>query len=370
MKKLFSVITATVVIAAMGISCIACTGDGKKDGVVYEGTLSVATYESQEAAAEAFLTAELAGGNAKLEFVGYTKTGELSKSALKGLALGTVSAEDVTSAEEGTVEYRYAETGRVNLSAEPNTNHKQTIYVLGFEDVYRYYTPAVKTGEMLTKSYFDAVFDIENFTNVTMEQKTALKVTGDGMTMSMDADVTLQISATGVYMKVVQGFCESEITTDVMMELYGVLENGKLYVYTTNDGVNWNGTTTDYDGKTLLDDSFEYLFEGVREELFDGYDHTFFVRTEDGFALPEERYNEFARQYLEAADLYLPGDFNFTGAMNYTVKDNRLTKKTETVTVSYEAYKVEGSSVATYTNYGTTKVTVPSSVKEAVKTEE
>lgn len=171
-------------VAAVMCAALCLTGCGKKNtgggGDPYvpgSGFLSAQTYGTPDEAINAFIENEL---NCELVTVARTseaseeETGDLTEEEKAELKITDEQREGITSAKRYNVKFTETVFVLEDLEDEDQepvpqiTNSEMTIYLLGYADGYRYFTPAPKVGDTLTASYFASLFDYEFYKNCTI----------------------------------------------------------------------------------------------------------------------------------------------------------------------------------------------------------
>lgn len=228
MKKRLCLVFALVLTLAMMLS--ACSG-GFKD-VNFDGAVSAESYSNADAAVKAFLADELEGDSASLELVKYEKTADLSAEEIEALPLGEIKSSEVKSAEKVMVSY--SETllsSQAIYSAASDATKQYEIYLLTMEnDEVRYFVPQAKEGDAVTKSEYDAVLNMGNFENVTIEENGTNTASGiNGTTKGI-----IKLTKSEIYMET----STSAMDMNIVVKVYAVIENGtvKLYTYTEAPG--------------------------------------------------------------------------------------------------------------------------------------
>lgn len=384
MKKLkfFAVMLAISLFAAMfAVSCGDAAGDVSNSGnESFKGQISEQSFTTTEEAAKAFLNDEIVGSSSKATFLSYEKTGDVSSSELGKLPLGDIKASDVKSAEAGKVTYRLETIGMKSLAAqeESEDNRTQTLYVLGVDDGFRYFVPAARTGEMITKSYYEDIWNGEHYLNATMASKIAfvIEMSEGGKQGKVDVEIginikicenaiwmntTIDAEATGDGADQMEGFADSLTAMFKEQEIYVVEgEENLLGCVKTKDG--W--TSSPISNASKISEWYEQ--NNQSQPAF--FDYTYFEKTDDGFALAPEKFQLFLRKYGNIFNVLDETGTQATGEATYTVKNEHLTKATvkmelsatiQTSTLSYKA-----SALCDYSDYGKTTVTIPQDLSD------
>ncbi|MCI6733983.1 MAG: hypothetical protein MR437_02780, partial [Clostridiales bacterium] len=68
-----------------------------------------------------------------------------------------------------------SEQPELSLLSETAVNKTTKVYIICFSGYYKYFSPALKTGETVTKSYFDSIFNASKYDNCTVEYSAVTK---------------------------------------------------------------------------------------------------------------------------------------------------------------------------------------------------
>ncbi|MBE6589673.1 MAG: hypothetical protein E7643_05785 [Ruminococcaceae bacterium] len=272
----------------------------------FKGAVSELSYPSAEEAAEAFVAEELSGeSEAKIENV--VSNGTLSDSEIKESGIPADLLEGCDAVEEYEVTYVLNEdsasdfledSGMTKLAAKDTLNKsvKVKVYVIKINNEWKYFTPMPVTGDTISKSYYDSVFNSEKYKNCTFESTTEMEmvVTNGPETMNM----TMKMSQ---LIKFQEGKIYLEQTTEMSNET-GEMETDAMYAYMeeTDDGIacyvkmgkdstEWMEGDLTMLGFMSLDDLAPFADQYL--------DYTYFTKTNYGFALEEEN----ARRYMSTA---------------------------------------------------------------------
>ena len=342
----------------------------------FKGVMSEESFRSPEEAAIAYVNFELAGdGNLNVSILS-SKT--LRASKIKKLDIPEEFLEGYEDVVEVELEYSEEDsssyTMRTSYTATSTEKLDRTktvkVYVIKYAYDWKYFSPCPVTGDTISRSYYDSVFNSEKYENCTFEVHTeaVADVITNGETVTMDmvmnqivkhADGKVYLEQ---YVKMVSDEYSSEQTVYAYMETnaYGEIE---CYVK-TSEYDSWMPTDLSTVGFTSLEQLTPF---------YDQYlDYTYFTKTDYGFALEDEN----ARKYFEAA---LMGTFSGLG-MNIDTNNMDLDMYAEyyvsegvlsgmrvdadvdmTVNEGYNtaSLKERVTTVTTCTDYGTTVVERP-----------
>ncbi|MBE7084601.1 MAG: hypothetical protein E7368_00930 [Clostridiales bacterium] len=135
----------------------------------YKGSVSTYSYGSEYEAVSAFIEEEIVGQE-DATIINTTSQGELNETEVEALALPEDMKQGMSGVEKVEVEYTTNEYYSMS-TAPTNGNVKIIVYVIKYHDSrWRYYSPCPVTGETITKSYFESVFNDEKYANCTMTQ--------------------------------------------------------------------------------------------------------------------------------------------------------------------------------------------------------
>lgn len=370
MKKKILIVLAFVlsVVCLFGTSGCFLFGGGTLGE--FKGKLSEETYQSEDEAAEAFLKNEVCGNTTDATFVSYEKQSDLTEDELNSLNLTADEKKEVTSAEKGVVKYVERAKAR-DISVEVSSSTmSQNLYIIKLGAHYKYFVPALTTGETLTKSYFESVFDVERYKNCTLVSHTLTEGTesnalGQSTSVKVEMDYTYEIT-------------ETALALTLSMKYYtdGTLDSTKsgeasLYVLQTDNGLKGYAVSGSQYAEVSLSDlglNFESLDEVFAANLPDFIDQTYFVMTDTGFKIRDDRMKEYAENQFADKISGVLVSYDFEVDTSYIVNNGTLEKGTAACTINgtsiYGTTVVaSASSECTYSKFGSTRVNVPASIK-------
>lgn len=371
MKKQIAVFLSALMLIGAALSFAGCGGNYSE---TFRGKLSADTYETTDTAATAFLENEIAASDTSVSFLSYTKTEDITDEELAAFDLGEVKAEDIAAKEWGKIEYRAAATSASSLAEQSEGTLTATVGMFKIGDAYRYFVPVAGTGEMISKSYFESVFDAEKYKNCTADYEMTLEyefsVGGQSMDMEMDLDVTQKITETAamIDMEIVvsmkgQGNAKTNYT------FYLVNHENSVVAYMENGGVWQSASLPELS-------SWDKLYE---MELKDFVDHSYFEKTSTGFKLAPIKFDKYIRNYFAAAndstfDFDIAANAELSGEATYFVTEGRLSKATVKLSADFSeqsgGYLLEANVSTSASNkfydFGSTKVELPSGLREIV----
>ncbi len=293
----------------------------------YTGSISEGSYLSASDAAEAFVSCELVCDSTVT--VIDSERRELSRAEIDALGISAQILGGCDSVEEVAVTYSLSES---RVAERNGSEAKVNAYALRYGSSWRYFSPRPQTGAVLTKSYYDSVFDPERYKNYTFEYSEDI-----------------------FHSTVVDGY--SMETASESLEGTEKYAYGKLYnVQTAEQNTTQNGSTTQAEetryvyfeqtesgsdcyikkgDSASFQKSSEYTnLKDIHKEVIsivEACDHTDFVKTDYGFALNKEKEREVGEIILCAwnMDVMLDsrlwiGEMNIELSVEYYVSDGIL----------------------------------------------
>ncbi len=364
-----------VICAAVCVFAFAACGDSSSSlpaaSETFTGAVSEQSYESQDSAAQAFVSAEINGESTSATFVSYSKTADLTADEISALNV----SETVTSGEQGYVSYSTstASTAAAGLTSGSSSENTQKLYILKVDNEYKYYTPALSSGENLTKSYLESVLDADNYRNYTLKNKIDYSLSYSGSTnqnVKASGTMTLKITENGAIGSFPFKMTIEGMTVSATGNYYYVKVNGGYYIYATATFMGITETALDF---FATDEEYEYLTNigantsGYGVDMTDT-DHTYFVKTDTGFSVREDKMtallNALFSDMMSGSGVNVninkfALDFYVSSGLIYQIKQNfafNMTSYGETATLSM-------NNTMTLTNIGTTDMgTIPQDV--------
>ncbi|MBQ7352454.1 MAG: hypothetical protein IJW54_00455 [Clostridia bacterium] len=338
----------------------------------YVGSASEESYETADSAAEAFVQNELAGQSDAV-VLETTSKGELSSTEVTELNIPTDVMEGALSVEKIEVAYAlnsadyYSACSAESVTDTLNKNKVVTVYVIKYENDWKYFTPLPETGDTVSKSYYESVFDNEKYQNCTFknDMKVYASASGGGQSFSMTINMSQLIKhADGKVYLEQRMYMEMPGVDNQETVIYAYMEevDGRVVCYVKQgaDSTEWNPTNL----STIGFSSLEQL-----TPFYDQYlDYTYFTKADFGFVLNKENAAKYLAQALEDQDLgvaFSNDDINMYA--EYYVSDGALSGMRLDAVVSMSVSQSgqsmsiyeEVSTTTTCTNYGTTVVEKP-----------
>ena len=334
-KPLFKCL-AIAMAATLSLTIAGCSLDGGKSekkkerefieaigGVseTYQGAVSTQSYNTASAAAQAFVQEEVVGEQTAT-VVNTKSNGELSQQQINDLNLPKEIQTGILSVEKMEVEYTL---GATSYTSTPESQNKTiVVYVIRYADAWKYYTPAPITGETISKSYYNSVFNQEKEQNCTMTTTTSINV---NVMLVINADVTMTQTVQHDNGKIL---LEQKMTISALGEEQS--EYVGLYLETVGNGIECNAKTSETEPwqKAQLN---KVGFNSVDElaPFYDSYlDYSYFVKTDYGFRMTDDNAQQYIRETLEQEDTikqYLSqlNDLNMDLFIKYYVSEGVLT---------------------------------------------
>ncbi len=385
-KKILAGVLATSTLLSVGLmaSCASSGSSSKGENAkqeafikelggvseTFKGMVSRDSFTTQEAAAKAYVRGEVAGDKS-VSIVNTTTKGVLNEKQIAALNLSEDDKQDIVGVE--TVEVEYTENTAMAYAATDtlNKSKKVTVYIIKYPNTWKYYTPCPVTGETITKSYYDSVFDSEKYKNCTMTSVVKLEetVTAEGETANVSVNVTSNMlcSETAIYL-------ETSSSYSYVMSGVSEAQSEKLAAYIVQQEAEGGKILECY---VKMGDSTEWIMGSLHtigfdtlEELqpfYDQYlDYTYFTKSSYGFELNKENAQQYVEETLGELDvLSFFGDINMFAkyyVSNGVLSGMRMDMQMEIDTTLYGT-KVSGKMTAMgetkVTNYGTTVVEKP-----------
>lgn len=363
--------------------------DGRNDFIdgiggvseTFAGAVSEDSYSTPEDAAIAFVENEVVGEK-NANIVDMVSKGELSDKEINKLDLPEELSDGIQSVELMEVEYDVSDSSVSastveNLANATSKTYKVKVYVIKYTVDWKYFVPMPVTGDTISKSYYDSVFDSEKYANCTFENRSTVTAVVDAkaegqkqnMTMVVEMYQLVKYADNKIYFEqrttsTQEGTgMDTETSEDV---LYAYMEevDGRFVTYVKNGE---NGRWTEGELVMVGVSNMQELRPFYNQYL----DYTYFTKEDYGFKLGQESAREYMRQALSAVaglgnlididtmdiDMYAEYYVN-EGALSGMRMDAVIGMKMEQQGVKMVIdERVE--TIATCTDYGTTVVENP-----------
>jgi len=352
----------------------------------FTGAVSTEEYTTAKEAAEGFVANEVVGmATAEVEDVKSVQTYTTSN---VDVTIPSELLEGAESIEKMEVTYSVEADEDIGLMSESITAGKQrvVVYVIKFKTNYRYFVPVPVTGETISKSYYDTVFNSNRYENATLtavtESTTEIKGTGevDGELMTAvyrigtKLEQTIKYADNKVFLYQKTTFTQYAAEGDQVFTDESTVNEISAYFEQTEDGIicyvklDADGSWLEGDIRTIGFSSLEELRPFYKEYL----DYTYFLKTDYGFALDQDSIQKYIvaafRFLLEDAGVNIPDD-GVTMTSKYYVQEGALTGAQVNLDLATSmtdpefgfttSIKITAQGTTTCSNYGSTEVTAP-----------
>lgn len=343
----------------------------------YEGAVSTETYSSVDSAAEAFVNDEIVGSDKTVTINDVKKTEMTVADTAEVIpARFTTGALSVTKCDVNYSAVNNEESASVDgmINAALNAgNRKVTVYVIKFDDCYKYFTPTVPNGKAITKSYYDSIFHSDKYANCTLEQKTISESGFGGAKGGIILTQTMKIAENGMYITqtgetyasgnaeiaaALKSELDSQLAAMTFTDIYvEFLENDeyKVYVKKSNES-NWSEGLITSAGVGSISDLRPFSQMKINYE--------YFTKTDYGCEISNDNMVDFYTKFFNAV---LGNEMKIKkGYAKYYVSDGVLSGARISFTISIDASGMTVDATATTntkcTDYGTTVVTKPAEI--------
>lgn len=347
----------------------------------FKGAVSKEAYNTSVEAAEAFVSIEVAGEKDDIVVVESTSKGTLSEEKINSIGIPEDLMEGATAVEEIEVSYSVSNAdtqlastdGLIPISGTLSTTKKAIVYVIKYDVDWKYFTPAPITGDTISKSYYDSVFNTEKYANCTLQSVSVKTDTstgsyeGESYTVVTETKTTQTIKYANnkiYFEQKVETTAEDGSTQTQILAAYMEEVDGEIscYIRMGGEDAEWMKSHLSVIGFTKL--------EELRPFYNQYLDYTYFTKTSYGFALDEEN----MKRYISEVVGILLDDFNepgvgldldifaeyyvsegvLSGMRMETNIDSRISEDGLTVVTNQKI-----ANTITCTNYGTTVVEKP-----------
>lgn len=344
-------------------------------GHTFQGAVSDTSYYTAEDAAAAYVEEQVVG-QASADVVATYQKGELTSTQIDNLGI----PEEYSYGIEAVVEYEvvynsYGEAraeGNVEFLDYLNSEKKVVVYVIKYQNDWKYFVPMPETGETLNKAMYDSVFNSEAYKNCTLNYYSYAYVettqSYGEQTMNYTVEMTINQLVKHDYGKV---YLEQTMTTvmngqETTQTIYAYMEETKdgvvCYVKMDPNSEEWNETYLSTIGFSSLDEL---------RPFYDQYlDYTYFTVTDFGFTLADERASSYLKQAFDQSGIlssFDSSDMTADMVADYYVSDGVLAAMLVDATVDLN-FSEYGQSIVlhevvkgetTVTDRGTTIVEKP-----------
>ena len=334
----------------------------------YLGAVSERTYSSADDAAEDFVYEEVVG-DSYATITSVTSLGSADKSEHNipdEFLQGSQTVEKVE--VEFTVPAEASLKRRVQLVSYSNegTEAKVVVYVIKYEMDWKYFAPLPETGDTISKSYYDSVFDNAKYQNCTYEVNQTVTSSSFGIVAAEFTIHQIFKFADGkIYIEQTQtSKVLGQSETETLYFYAEELENGDLLCYIKENGGSWQSAELHNIGFYSLEELTPF---------YDQYlDYTYFEKTDYGFDLPKENakifYTDYLYRELQGLDLSISrDDIDVDMYAEYFVREGQLSgmRINSGIDMRVEedgigvTVNVKLNTISKVTDYGTTVVECP-----------
>jgi hypothetical protein len=365
---------------------------------VFSGCYSEQTFSSVDDAVEAYVKNEVEGLATSVDSYDYKIVESSNSSAI-------VAYADSATDNSEQVELTFS------CGNENYTVYMDICYL--DDNSLRYRVKPSSTGEVITKSYFDSLLSADKYSNYTVQQRQSGEINLYGVPFKISTNATLKVNEEYGYYRENRWAFSTDSDTQVYIKdgknglrCYGILNEQAILKTLVNMlrafGLDIDDSDFDYSSDTGYQECTLTNIWGTCSSLADfsrvgfpnGIDHTFFVKTDKGFAVNPAKQQEFSKIMLTATGKMLNFSserlqqmmeaVDFVFDMSYTVYDGRISKMVMTKTATFKDYiinevdadtdsklydflsnyKVAVSVEALYTDFGSTVIEIPDEVQE------
>ncbi len=394
MKKFLSLILSVLLVLAFACFSVGCKDKNKSSSKIesektflndiggcsetYDGNVSTKQYTTQDNAVYDYVAQEIVSDSSKNLAIEQTNTTTLT-SEEASLIVPSRFMENAVSVKK--IEANYSVTNNASQTstysfktfATSDASKKIVIYVIDYGEYFKYFTPMVTTGETVTKSYYDSIFNWKKYENCTINNTTYIDIKVDGYTLTTKTTSIIKYTEDKVYMEITTTVLGESVTIKFYIEK--VEETLKSYIFYDD---SWQevdlrtlGNSLAQAGQTI--EGGELTSIDQLAPFKDSYlDFSYFKKTDYGCELTEEHFiaylNQAFKQSMQDNSSSIGmKNMNFKGSVKYYVSKGVLSGIRTQVNMSY-AIEVEQqtSNVSMQItcsekclDYGTTTITRP-----------
>ena len=259
------------------------------------GAVSEREYFASTDAAEGFVEEEVVG-DSYVTITSVDSKGPAQSSEHKIPAEFLEGSEMVEKFEvEFTVPTEASLKREVQLLSSSNEGEKKAkvvVYVIKYETNWKYFAPLPVTGDTISKSYYDSVFDNAKYQNCTYEFFQTTKSGTLGITAGEHTLHQIYKFQDGkIYIEQTQTTKELGTTTTETLYFYAEEhDNGYVECYIKENGGMWQ--------EAELHNIGFYKIEELTPFYNQYLDYTYFTKTDYGFDLPKENAAKYFSESL------------------------------------------------------------------------
>ncbi len=335
----------------------------------FTGYVSERTYSTKEETAQEFLAQQLSGETSDPVMDSFTQVRQLPASELDGIKAMSDSYSNIVSGEEIEVKYIVDGTSGIGNTpyALPQYKYVSVYILVTSSGEYYYFVPLQAKGQPLANSYYASVVDAEKYRNCTATVKMQLTVEG---TTPMNQAMTQVIEFGGDIARLGQPAGSDWYFKDTGYGIEPYLQHpekmdGKYY---SASEINASSGSTRYqffiqtvDG--MIDvATMDGMGDLVSLVFALDVDASYFVKTDYGFCIPNEKCKEVAKKMFVGSMPDVDAmweEYNIYFSAEYYVTEGRLSASKVILTMFNGANTYSYSAISTYTDFGTTVVSIP-----------
>lgn len=308
-RILIAVLVLVMILASASTLCACDNTPNEQSEDTFTGTLSVEGYATASDAAKSYLTEEFAGETATLLFKSYEKKQDLSQKEIAELPLGEYTANDVEKAEKG--EIKYSESSKEKAADDNEMEVQFKIVVLVYiNGKYHYCTLISLPGEKISKSYFNYVLDLSQHDSYVLKINNTISIPDNNYLNYTDNSKLVYTKSAVYYESVKIGLADTFGIPDATAAAYALPQNDDSSWLFVRSSLNNNANVE------WVQESLPVSMKEYSSNLFMTMDQTYFIKTNDGFKLDENKFG----QYLE--EVY--GEIYNALAMSFEVQVNSV----------------------------------------------
>ncbi len=340
----------------------------------YVGAVSDNTYNTVSDAAAAYIDDQIVGYS-YYSIVNTTEGVELTTDEIRALQLsnedtrGMISVETVDVTISGSDSYSMKNTNSSGIASLATLNNERTVkvYIIKYDNGFKYFSPCPITGETITRSYYDSVFNSDKYVNCTYTTTSTVEeeisvIAFLKIKVTVETSQIIRFTEDAIYIEQKTKASPSifgentEICAYVFEDEYGSME-----CYVSEDGEEWNPGSLSTVGFSSLEDLTPFKDQYL--------DYSYFNKTDYGFELAEENSKKYVDQTLSSLDTsmfdeltmdmfakYYVCEGTLSGMRTEVFLDSSVSTGEEDQELSIKAYAVNEMKI---TDCGTTVVERP-----------
>lgn len=372
MKRTMATIIAVVVLFSCLFGITACKGREREryGDDTFEGALSTESFDSTESAVKGFLSNEIAGEATDATLVDYKEKKELLQEEIDKLAMDETDKASVLSAKEVEVLYNRGEVGLKAASDDEDDFFVFTVYILelsasGSEvHIFKYYVPKAKSGDVLTRSYYDDLLRADKYINCTQEYTNSVESRiGNMPFISYEINYVISVTANKAFitMKVIDPVALDDMEVKYI-NLKGYFEydeqTNTFYSYFSKDDSPYIMDTTNLFGQYGIVDMQSFATMNLPK-----IDYSYYEKTDFGFKIQED----FINKYLNMSIQSLLGDVTAECSLNVYVSEGRVGKLESNISfLPQDGFSSVTHETLIFKNFGTTTVETPEGIESLI----